>query len=124
MKQPDNIDSSEFNEAISFLSRVNTIFYSLLIARNSKDLFSWCNELNNLYLALCNDMDKKEKETKKLKLRFIMDRVNNLTIKSNRSGSNVIPQDLYWELFDFEEYLRMVYNRAGYQTKRKDDFLK
>jgi len=66
-------------------------------------------------------MTKDEKAKRKPELKKLMDNVNKYIIRQNRVGTTVTPQDLYWELFDFEEWLRMVYDRAGYQTRRKDD---
>ena len=113
-------ETSEFNEAISFLNRINTIFYAILMSTLDNDMDSWFKSLSRLYQELVNDMDDKDKESLKVRLNELMNDINQHNIDYRKSGVQQIPQKLYWDLFNYESELRKIYNKAGYQTKRKD----
>ena len=117
----DTKQASEFNEAISFLNRINMIFYAILSANLEDDINLWAKALGRLYQALFNDMEDSDAVRLEARLKTILDDINKYNIDMNRSGNPEVPQDLYWALFKYETELRKVYEKAGYQTKRKDD---
>ena len=65
---------------------------------------------------------KDDEEEKFDKILFEMrDETFKLSKKQQDSGIINIPVSLYRQLFDFEKEMVKIYERAGYQTKRKDD---
>lgn len=113
-------EQSEFNYAISFLNRLNVNFYQLAEAKQNLDIYAWCNTLVTLFCEMSDDIDKKDMSAQKEKLKQIYSKVNQEVHNFNSFGKLEVSPKIYWELINFELYLRDVIKKAGYKSKYKD----
>lgn len=108
---------SEFNMAVSYLNRLNALFYAVIDARLNLDAHNWFYALAALEGELSTEM-KPEEITAFEKTE---QRINNLLVKQAqknlRSGRQEIDVELYQELRGFELSLRKIMKDAGLQNK-------
>jgi len=114
-------DSSEFNMAVSYLNRLNTLFYICDEASMNHEPFTWINTLMTLFRELSTEMEEKELEDKKIVSKKLFYDVNKYIESINATGRKEITPDLYWELHEFENFLRKVLKESGLQMKMKSD---
>lgn len=126
MMQQDR-DLAEFNMAISYLNRLNYQFYMLADAKLRRDLATWMECLVILFTELTPEFkttdkpEEKKKELKRLKGKvneYIVDR--NAAIVSGKIPPGIEP-DLYWQLIEFEGFLREIMKESGFQMRYQDD---
>lgn len=114
-------EQSEFNMAVSFLNRINLLFYTANAASLDLDGFGWYHSLNCLFRELSGYM-KEEEITKWLPKKKL---INNKVFQSNKliqkSGSKQIDPILYDDLEEFELFIRAVLKKSGLQTKMVSD---
>jgi hypothetical protein len=112
---------SEFNYAVSFLNRINVLFYTCDDAAMRLKSSDWFHSLLALRRELSDDMTEKEL-TKSNKYRDDLHPMIALNSRNSAlSGTEDIDQELYTKLDEFELFLRKVLRRAGYKTKFSDD---
>lgn len=111
-------EKSEFNNAISFLARIDTMFYICDDNAVNLDINSWFHHLVALERELYHDMNDKEKEIIEKMRQEIAAKINQPV---GRGQASTISQDLYDSMHQFELLLRKVYKDAGYQGKSKED---
>jgi len=116
MKMQDR-SQSEFNYAISFLNRLNQEFQVCSNAKFDLDLKMWMDSLVVLFTELSDDMKQKEVDESKKKLKELYEKVNIFVSKQNRGLVKGIDPKLYWELIEFELFLRKIVKDSGYKTK-------
>jgi len=116
-------DQSEFNMAVSYLNRLNTLFYACDYASIELDGYLWFHCLLALFRELSTEMKEDE-------ISNLMDSITNMNqhiiqmmeVKSE-TGRNEIPPNLYIMLNNFELKIRRILKESGLQTKMKDDWM-
>lgn len=120
MQDYPDAQKSEFNMAVSYLSRLNSLFYICDDASMSLDANAWFHGCMALYRELSTEL-KPEELTE---VEHLADKINTKIQRKNAYGqlpANYIPSDLYKELHTLEVTLRRVCERAGLQKKMIDD---
>ena len=117
-----NREQSDFNFAITFLTRLNYALVMCMEGSISYDMERWWQGLDILYRELSDDM--KEDEIKKLEteLKEIEPEVTQFIKNRNNGSENEITPQTYHKLRDIEMTLRKIIRAAGYKTRMKDDY--
>lgn len=114
-------DQSEFNMGISYLQRLNSLFYYCDYASMNLDAFRWFHTLMTLYRELSTEMKEEEIIEWDNKIKNISILIN-IHLKNNQKTiSSLIDPNLYNELHQFELFIRNVLKDAGLQNKMKED---
>ena len=120
----DDRQQSEFNDAIGYLNRLNSLFYLADDAAMNLDVYGWFHSLMALERELSTEMNEKEINN----FEKIQDDINYMISQflkeSNRNPSASVSPELYNKLHNFELQLRNIFKSAGLQNKMKEDFLK
>lgn len=113
---------SEFNMAVSYLNRLNNLFYVCDKASIELDSHMWFHSLMAIYRELSTEITK-EPERKRIKeIATKLSQAAHIYRNSQNKGKDRgLPDSLYWQLHDFELELREVLEKSGLQTKRQDD---
>lgn len=119
MSELQTREQSEFNMAVSYLNRLNALFY--LADQSAIDLntHSWFHSLCAIFRELSTELKEEEKK----KAKETIQRINTKLSKGNDPMRGIHP-DLYMELHDFEVYLRGILKEAGLQNKKVDDAMR
>lgn len=115
---------SLFNGAISYLIRLNSLFY---VADNNAiklDLYSWFNVLLAIYRELSTEMKPNEMEKLSAEIPELLNEFSNMRNMIDKSGKVNLNYALYKRLNDFEIELRRIQKDAGLLLKITDDELK
>lgn len=113
-------DQSEFNMAVSYLNRLNGLFYICDEASMTLDINQWFQSLVALFRELSTEMKSTEIETKNKEIKSIFEDVNSAVSKANKSGQMEVNPDLYWKIHEFELFIRGILKSSGLQQKMKD----
>lgn len=116
---------SEFNMAVSYLNRLNALFYAADEAAITLDVSAWFHTLMSIERELSTEM-KKTKELDELnQFKKMRETINSIleknTIRNNRTGRLEVIPELYDALHDYELALRKVLREAGLQNKIMGD---
>jgi hypothetical protein len=114
-------EQSEFNMAVSFLNRMNLLFYQSNAAALDLDAHNWYHCLRCLFRELSGYMKPAEIESYAKKTVRMNNAVILNTRKVQKSGYKQIEPELYEELEEFEIFLRKILKDSGLQTKMVDD---
>ncbi len=114
-------DVSEFNDAIGTLGRMNSLWYNADESAMNLDAHQWYHTLLPLTRELITDMNEKEEEESKELIENIDPLMAAYIKKKQNNPETEVPRELYTKLHEFEIFLRRIYDRAGYKTKRRDD---
>jgi hypothetical protein len=111
---------SEFNMAISYLNRLNGLFYLCDEYSMGMDAYNWMMTLVTLFRELSTHMKEQEIEERKTQLKQLFEMINkhNQSIMRGKTGIN---EELYWKLSDFELFIRRVLKESGLETKMQND---
>lgn len=108
---------SEFNMAVSYLNRLNALFYAVIDARLNLDAHNWFYALAAIEGELSTEMKNDELKA----FGATETRINDLLAKNAqqnaRTGRQEIDPTLYMELRSYELELRKVLKSAGLQNK-------
>lgn len=115
---------SEFNMAVSYLNRMNALFYVADEAAMGLDAYQWFHSLLAIERELSTEMKPEELEGFEKKIKLIAPEVTNWVQQKNRSANVTIEEELYNSLHTLEIELRGVLKSAGLQNKMVDDALK
>lgn len=112
---------SEFNMAVSYLNRLNFLFYNANDSAISLDAYGWFHSLLALFRELSTEM--KEKEITKFQdmIKKIKPQLSANILNMQKTGIAEISESLYIELHTFEIELRKILKSAGLQMKMMDD---
>lgn len=114
-------ETSEFNDALGFLGRMNILFMGCIRSRMDTDAYSWFNCLLAMNAELWDDMSKPERDESMTKRQGL----SPLMSKHHKTLSNIgmvaIEPTLHDALDDYERFLRDIYRKSGYKTKMADD---
>jgi len=117
----DKRAQSEFNMAVSYLNRLNSLFYVCDEAAMSLNAHQWFHAQLAIFRELSTEMKPEELNSKKDEIREINNLINSSNKNSARFGTYEISSDLYEKLHEFELYLRSILDGAGLQKKMKED---
>lgn len=113
-------EQSEFNSAVSYLNRLNTLFAYSDESAISLDVYNWFHTLMAVFRELSTEM----KEEEIIKMQGIATKINEKVqayqSSVNLAGSAPVSAELYMELHSFEMYFRKVMRAAGLQQKVLD----
>jgi hypothetical protein len=115
---------SEFNMAVSYLGRLNTLFYVADEAAIGLDIHSWFHTLITLYRELSTEMKDAEIKEMDNRVSSINNKIQSYNRRNKRIPNKGIDSELYQDLHSFEMSLRKVLKEAGLQTAIKDDAAK
>ena len=116
-------DQSEFNMAVSYLNRLNVLFYMADKSAMDLDAYKWYHSLMCLFRELSTEMDADEIKNKEEELYNINVLIQHHLRERQKTGSGRINPDLYKKLHGFEMWIRKILKEAGLQQRMKDDFL-
>ena len=114
-------EQSEFNMAVSYLNRLNALFYTCDEAAMGLDAHTWFHSLMALFRELSTEMKPKELTRGEKIIEKINPKVAQSINNNQRSGKSEIPQELYSDLHKFEMFIRGVLKSAGLQNKMADE---
>jgi hypothetical protein len=107
----------EFNSALEYLRRISVAFEACNEASSNMDAGLWGQALVVAFKELSTKMKKDELETKQKELQELISITTAIKGRSRHS----IPTGVYWRLFNFELFLRSVFNEAGLEMKNRAD---
>lgn len=114
-------EQSEFNMAVSYLNRLNALFYVCDEAAMDLNGHKWFHALLALYRELSTEMKDKEKEWFNEQMSKINTQVTLSEKKNLQTGQNSLTPELYNSLHAYEEEIRRILKKAGLQNKMMDD---
>ena len=114
-------DKAEFNMALSYLNRLNSLFYAADESAIKLDIHTWFHVLTAIFREISTEM--KEAEINKSNNKIV--ELNNLVMKQTetmqRTQKFSIDPKLYLQLHFFELELRAVMKSSGLQMKVQSD---
>lgn len=111
---------SEFNMAVSYLNRLNFLFYACNEAAMNLKSGEWFHAL----LAVFRELSTSMKDTEITEWNKKITEINNMIgadMRKKNQQQGMIQPELYNELHMFEMFLRGVLNKSGLQTKMADE---
>jgi len=111
-------EQSEFNDALSYLRRINTCLTTADIASTNLDFFAWFHALMAFRRELSTEIKDDEITVYDPLIMEINQQINRVVTSNGRlkySG------DVYMKLDYFERSLRKIYKDSGLQMKMKED---
>ena len=117
----DNREQSEFNMAVSYLSRLNTLFYIADNSAMSLEINEWFHALMTLFRELSTEMNEQEIKILKHQFKLINEQMQIYNKDKMRVGVANISSKLYDDLHDAELAIRQVLKTSGLQMKMKQD---
>jgi hypothetical protein len=112
---------SEFNMAISYLTRLNILLTNCDDASMNLDSHFWFHSLLGLYRELSTEMNQKEMTELDNKIKFLLPYINEQQRYNSKAGKDYINESLYMQLHNLEIRLRNIIKSSGLQMKMKDD---
>lgn len=112
---------SEFNDAVGYLGRLNSLFYLADEASIQMDAHRWFTSLMALFRELSTEMGDKEIEHGTDTINDINPKVAAVNKEYRRTGTVIIDNVLYMKLNDFEIWLRKIMKSAGLQLRMFED---
>ena len=121
MTDPELRDKAEFNMAVSYLNRINTLLMACDEASIRLDIYMWFHSLLATMRELSTWMKDPEVKKFKDKINKINPMIKNVYDNNARTGRMEIKPDLYMELHEMELELREIANKSGLLMKMADD---
>jgi hypothetical protein len=116
----NNRQQSEFNMAVSYLNRLNSLLTICDISSMELQVYNWYHSLYTLFREISTELKKEEIEKYKVRFNEMSNDVNQWLNNSQR-GINKIEPELYNKLSEMEIDLRTILKESGLQNKMKDD---
>jgi hypothetical protein len=113
-------EQSEFNMAVSYLNRLNALFYAADESAMSLDMFTWFHSLLGLFRELSTEMKPAEIDGFKLRAKKIQTEIA-IELSEKSKGRANTSNELYELLQDFEIDLRKVMRQSGLQLKMQEN---
>lgn len=114
-------EQAEFNFGISYLNRLNTLFYLADESAMQLDVNQWMHSLMTIFRELSTEMTDEEIKKNKLLFKEINNKVQSMNNLNKRTGRQEINGEVYDSLHDAELILRKVLKDSGLQMKMKKD---
>lgn len=119
----DSSDRSqaEFNMAVSYLNRLNTLFYIANDAAMTLDANTWMHSLMAIERELSTEMKEEEITTIQEQIKSLRPKIKTFNDATSRKGYPEMEVDLYETLHNIEINLRKVLKTSGLLMKMKAD---
>jgi hypothetical protein len=117
----DDRQQSEFNDAIGYLNRLNSLFYLADDAAMQLNAYGWFHSLMALERELSTEMNEKELRNFEDLQKEINAMLSNHIKDSTRNPASGVSPELYNKLHTFELEIRKIMKSAGLQNKMKED---
>ena len=114
-------EQSEFNMAVSYLNRLNVLFYITDEAAMQLDVNTWMHGLMALLRELSTEMKPEEISDLQTKFKAVNEKIQSYNQEQKGKGDASIPSELYDELHNAEIELRKVLKESGLLMKMKED---
>lgn len=121
MAEMEQRDKAEFNMAVSYLNRINTLLMACDEASIKLDIYLWFHSLLAAMRELSTWMKAGEIQKFNDKIAEINPMIKKAYDFSNRTGRMEIKPELYMELHQLELDLRQVANKSGLLMKMAED---
>ena len=116
--------TSEFNDAVGYLGRINLILYYVDEAHRDLNPDTWLRGLELFYSELVTEMkDEDRKRFREISKKIAVE-VNRHTRRMSNTrvlNKTRITQELVEQLKDYETELRDIYKKSGLQMKLSQD---
>jgi hypothetical protein len=114
-------EKAEFNMAVSYLNRLNSLFYAADEAAIRLDIYSWFHILIAIYREISTEMIEPERkicddEIQEMNI-MVMKQIQNF----QRTQKMQIDSGVYMKLHGFELKMRNVMKESGLQMKSMSD---
>lgn len=110
---------SEFNMAVSYLNRLNSLFYVCNEASMSLNIYQWYHTLRTLLRELSTELTKEEITEWNGKAQKLNGQIA-LYLQDQKKRPTGVPDRLYEELNNFELFLRKISKDSGLLLKVMD----
>ena len=117
----DEREQSEFNDALGYLSRLNSLFYLSDDYAISLNAHSWFHTLLALERELSTEMKPEEITKFETQQNEINNLIGNQIRQSQGAPTQSISPELYSKLHTFELSLRKIFKDARLQNKMKEN---
>ena len=114
-------EKAEFNMAVSYLNRLNSLFYAADEAAIHLDIYSWFHVLVAIYREISTEMTEPEQAACNLEITAMNNMVMKQVQNFQRSGKNQIDNSAYMMLHNFELKMRTIMKKSGLQMKSMSD---
>jgi len=114
-------ETAEFNMAISYLNRLNALFYYVNASSMDLDIEGWMHGLITLFRELSPYMNEKELKSFQEKKEEMNQAISQTMQKYKRTGRIEIQPETYDLLHNYELELRKILKTSGLQMKMKED---
>jgi len=114
-------DQSEFNMAISFLNRINTLFYDAQLAASNLDAHKWFGAILGLFREASTSMKVDEIDQFQKKFLEVYPEIMKGNRRRDDTGVQEIEYSLYVKLQSIELDIRRIMRDAGLETKLRQD---
>ena len=105
--------------AVSYLNRLNFLFYQCNEASMSLNVYQWFHSLRTLLRELSTEMKETELEEWNETAQKLNKQIARYMVDNNKRPTGV-PNDLYEQLNTFELFLRKILKDSGLQLKVMD----
>lgn len=119
MNEMNKREQSEFNMAVSYLNRLNVLFYTADEAAISLNIYTWFHTLMALFRELSTEMDNDE--IKKHEAMIVELNTSVSAHISNNQPGEPVNCSLVFKLQKFEVELRRILKDAGLQQRMMDE---
>lgn len=123
MSDFESQDKAEFNMAVSYLNRLNTLLTACDQSSISLDIYTWFHSLLALIRELSTWMTQDQATAFENVIKRVNPQVSQAYSKINRTGKVEITNELYMDLHHMELELRTIANKAGLLMKMADSAL-
>jgi len=113
-------ERAEFNQAVSYLNRLNILFSGCDQASINLDIFGWYHSILALMRELSTWMSVDQRSDFDQRIREINGNLKIYLGQAQKGNSN-ISSDLYMMLHELEIKLRDIAHKAGLLMKMQDD---
>lgn len=114
-------EKAEFNMAVSYLNRLNTLLTACDQASISLDIYAWFHSLMALFRELARWMSPEEITQLTTKIKKLHPNIQAVINKASKTGRLELPPDLYMDMHELEIELRNVLKKSGLDMKMADD---
>ena len=114
---------SEFNMAVSYLNRLNALFYVADESAIELDTHTWFHSLLAIYRELSTEAKPSETEAIDADIETLRPLLN-LQSNQQAKGRTDVDSNLYRALHNLEIKLRVILRESGLQLKLQEDALK
>lgn len=111
---------SEFNMAVSYLNRLNTLFSLADESAIQLDIYTWFHTLMSIQRELSTEMKEEEIKFFNKIIDDIQPSVQKAVAEKDRTGKTQISHELYRKMHNFEIDLRSILKDSGLLMKMKD----